>query len=137
MYNLNMEYPIGNYKYWTAKVFFNQEYLGRCIVSCKREDALDLTDDSLEEREELFIILAQLKKAIKKSFNNDWINYSFLGNSYRHLHCHVVPRYESSRNFGGMTFVDKRWGKNWLLDEDFKTPAEFLEAVKNKIQENL
>lgn len=132
-----MEYPIGKYKYWTAKVFFNQEYLGRCIVNCKREDALDLTDATLEEREELFLILTQLKNAIKKSFDNDWINYSFLGNSYRHLHCHIVPRYQSPREFEGMTFVDKRWGYNWLLNEKFKTPENILEAVKNKIQENL
>lgn len=132
-----MEYPIGNYKYWTAKVFFNQEYLGRCVVLCKREDALDLTDATLEEREELFLILTQLKNAIKKSFDNDWINYSFLGNSYRHLHCHIVPRYQSPREFEGMIFVDKRWGYNWLLDEKFETPENILEAVKNKIQENL
>jgi diadenosine tetraphosphate (Ap4A) HIT family hydrolase len=132
-----MDYPIGNYKYWTAKVFFNQEYLGRCIVSCKRGDAQDLTDATPEEREELFQILVQLKNAIKKSFNNDWINYSFLGNSWRHLHCHVVPRYQSPIEFGGMTFTDKRWGRNWLLDEGFETPAEILEAVKNKLRENL
>jgi len=132
-----MEYPIGNYKYWRTKVFFNQEYLGRCIVSCKREDATDLTDATLEEREELFLILTQLKRAIKKSFDNDWINYSFLGNSYRHLHCHVVPRYQSPREFEGMTFVDKRWGRNWLLNESFETSAKILEAVRKKIQKNL
>lgn len=137
MYNQTMPYPVGNYKYWTAKVFFNQEYLGRCVVSCKRRNALDLTDATPDEREELFMILTELKKAIKKSFNNDWINYSFLGNSNRHLHCHVVPRYQSPRDFGGMTFMDKRWGRNWLLDESFKTPAEILEAVKNRIQSNL
>jgi diadenosine tetraphosphate (Ap4A) HIT family hydrolase len=121
-----MEYPIGKYKYWTAKVFFNQEYLGRCVVSCKREDALDLTDATLEEREELFLILSQLKNAIKKSFNNDWINYSFLGNSYRHLHCHIVPRYQSPREFEGMIFTEKRWEKNWLLDENFEPPPKIL-----------
>ena len=98
---------------------------------------MDLTDATLEEREELFLILTQLKKAIKKSFNNDWINYSFLGNSYRHLHCHIVPRYQSPREFESMTFMDKRWGRNWLLDESFETSAKILEAVKHKIQENL
>jgi len=132
-----MDYSVGNYKYWTAKVFFNQEYLGRCIVSCKRENAEDLTDATLEEREELFEILTQLKNAIKKSFSNDWINYSFLGNSWRHLHCHVVPRYQSPRDFEGMTFVDKRWGHNWLLDEKFETPVKILDAVRNTIQKNL
>ena len=132
-----MDDIIKKYKYWTIKVFGNQGYLGRCVVWCDRKDALDLVDATSEEREELFMILIELKKAIKKSFNNDWINYSFLGNSARHLHCHVVSRYQSPRNFEGITFKDKRRGNNWLEDRSFGTPKEILQAVKIKIQENL
>jgi len=35
--------------------------LGRCVVWCKREDALDLTDVTPEEQSELFLVLRDLK----------------------------------------------------------------------------
>jgi len=54
--------------------------LGRCVIWCKREDALDLTDATPEEQSELFLILRDLKEATKKAFQPDWFNYSFLGN---------------------------------------------------------
>jgi len=132
-----MDDVINKYKYWTVKVFSNQEYLGRCVIRCDRENALDLTDATPEEQKELFKILKDLKSAIKKAFDNDWINYSFLGNSAKHLHCHVVPRYQSPRNFESKVFVDERWGNNWQLNESIETPIEILQAVKAKIRENL
>ena len=54
--------------------------MGRCVVWCKREDALDLTDVTPEEQSELFLVLRNLKEATKKVFQPDWFNYSFLGN---------------------------------------------------------
>ncbi|MCX6763519.1 MAG: hypothetical protein NTZ97_02185, partial [Candidatus Moranbacteria bacterium] len=68
------------YKYWKVMVHENQEYLGRCVVWCLRENAHDLTEATMEEREELFLVLKEIKRAIEKSFNPDWMNYSFLGN---------------------------------------------------------
>ena len=84
---------IKDYKYWTIYVHGNQGYLGRCVIWCKRENALDLTEATPEEREELFIILNNLREALLKVFHPDWLNYAFLGNSMRHLHCHLIPRY--------------------------------------------
>jgi len=65
------------------------------------------------------------------------MNYSFLSNGYKHLHGHIVPRYQAERNFAGKTFTDKRWGYNWQLDESFETSLETLEEIKNKIISNL
>ncbi len=31
-------------QFWKLQIFENQGYLGRCILWCDREDALDLTD---------------------------------------------------------------------------------------------
>lgn len=127
---------VRKYKYWTVRVHPNQEYLGRCVIWCDREDAHDLTDATSEELAEFSKIIKDLKLAIEKSFNADWMNYSFLGNADNHLHCHIVPRYKSERTFNNQIFKDPRWGFNWLLDEKFITSEELLQAIKKEIQVN-
>lgn len=121
---------IKQYKYWDVFVAQNQSYLGRCVVWCKREDTQDLTDATEEEREELFSILKLLKDATYNVFKTDWFNYSFLGNSVRHLHCHFVPRYAAERVFEGVKFKDELYGKNWKTDNDFAIPEEVLMKIK-------
>ncbi|MDD5433665.1 MAG: HIT domain-containing protein [Candidatus Pacebacteria bacterium] len=128
---------IKDYNYWEVYVHENQSYLGRCVIWCKRENALDLTDATIEEQEELFIILKDLRQAIKKVFQTDWFNYSFLGNSVRHLHCHLVPRYQEEKVFNGITFKDELWGRNWREDHSFATSDILREQIKVKIQEVL
>ena len=115
---------VKEYKHWSLYVAENQGYLGRCVVWCKREDALDLADATPEEREELFEILGQLRVAAQSLFKVDWLNYAFLGNETRHLHCHFLPRYSSERTFAGLIFLDKRWGHNYQTDHNFVTPLD-------------
>lgn len=131
------KYKIKDYTYWSVFVHQNQGYLGRCVIWCNREDALDLVDATKEEQKELFLILNDLREALKKSFNPDWFNYSFLGNATRHLHGHFIPRYASEKEFGGVTFKDERWGHNYKTDHDFVTPEDVLEKIRMKIKENL
>lgn len=131
------KYIIKNYRYWSVQVHSNQEYLGRCAVWSKREGVLDLTDTTKDEQEELFMILRELKTAIINSFKPNWFNYSFLENETKHLHGHVVPRYENPVEFNGIMFVDKFWGHNFRLDPNFVTSPELLEAIRLKIKENL
>lgn len=128
---------VKDYNYWEVFVHENQSYLGRCVIWCKRNNALDLTDATIEEREELFAILRELRKAIQDAFQPDWFNYSFLGNEMRHLHCHFVPRYQNERVFGNVTFRDERWGRNWQIDHNFLTSETLREQIKLKIQKAL
>jgi diadenosine tetraphosphate (Ap4A) HIT family hydrolase len=131
------KYTIKEYKYWTVLISYNQNYLGKCILWCKREDALDLADATEEERSELFTALKELKKAERKAFQPDWFDYSFLGNSTRHLHCHFVPRYNSPRVIEGVTFEDKLAGHNWQTDNDFKISDDLLNRIKLILTEAL
>lgn len=126
-----------SYTYWDVYIHDNQGYLGRCYIWCKRVDAQDLTDASLQEREELFHILMELKEAIKRSFDADWFNYSFLGNETRHLHCHIVPRYESDREFMSTIFKDTLYGHNYKTDHEFDTSSQLLESIKEELVKNL
>lgn len=69
---------IKKYQFWTVYACINQEYLGRCVIWCDREDAFELTDVTEEEMHEFFQIIKELKIALYKAFSPDWINYSFL-----------------------------------------------------------
>lgn len=131
------KYKIKDYKHWSVFIHTNQGYLGRCVIWCNRENALDLTDATKEEQEELFLVLNDLRKAIKQAFNPDWFNYSFLGNETRHLHAHFIPRYEKEQKFEGITFKDERCGHNYKTDHDFVTPEDVLEKIRLEIKEHL
>jgi diadenosine tetraphosphate (Ap4A) HIT family hydrolase len=128
---------IKEYKHWAIYVHPNQGYLGRCVVWCKREDALDLTDATPEEQSELFLVLRDLKEATKKVFQPDWFNYSFLGNETRHLHGHFIPRYAKPKIFMGIVFEDKFYGHNYKTDHTFVTSEDLLSAVRDKLKEAL
>ena len=128
---------IKEYEHWSVYVSREQNYLGRCVVWCKRENALDLADANHEEQAELFLVLHDLREAAKKVFQPDWFNYAFLGNGTRHLHGHFIPRYEKPRTFMGIVFEDKLYGHNYKTDHSFVTTEELLSAVRDKLKEVL
>ena len=125
---------IEEYKYWTVYVHLNQSYLGRCVVWCKRENALDLADATPEEQSELFLILQNLREAVKKVFQPDLFNYSFLGNETRHLHAHFIPRYSKPKTFMSIVFEDKLYGHNYKTDHSFVTSEILLNTVRDKLK---
>ena len=131
------KFLIKTYKYWLINIHENQGNLGRCVVWCKRENALDLADATKEEQEELFMILYTLREASKSVLEPDWFNYAFLGNETRHLHGHFIPRYEKPKNFMGITFEDKLYGHNYKTDHNFVTPEPVLLEVKSLLQKAL
>jgi diadenosine tetraphosphate (Ap4A) HIT family hydrolase len=132
------KFLIKRYKNWSVFVHGNQSYLGRCVVWCDREDAIQLTDANSEEQEELFIILKELKFASEKAFGGEWFNFSFLGNAEPHLRAHFIPRYSSHKDFEGEVFKDERWGHHYKKPNDnFVTTPEVLEKIRLKMKEHL
>jgi diadenosine tetraphosphate (Ap4A) HIT family hydrolase len=126
---------IKEYKHWSLFLNENQSYLGRVCLVAKREDAVDLFDITEAEREELFLAGAEINQALKALFQPDLMNYASLGNSFRHLHVHFIPRYSSERSFQGMKFSDVRWGKNYEpYNRDFKLSDEALNEIKTALQ---
>ena len=107
---------VREYRHWLLKVHLNQGYLGRMLLICKRDSALDLADATDAERDELFSILRTLRRALlarSSPFSADWMNYAFLGNDFRHLHAQIVPRYQHPRTFCGIEFSDPLWGQHY------------------------
>ncbi len=131
------KYKIKDYKFWSVFIHENQCYLGRCVVFCNRQDASDLTDATPEENKELLLVLKKLKKALSESFRPDWFNFAFSGNETKHLHCHVIPRYEKPREFEGIIFKDERYGHNYRADHGFILPPSVFKEIKTRIEKAL
>ncbi len=130
---------IKEYRHWKIYINANQSYLGRCVVWCKRADALDLADAAPEEQQELFLVLHDLREASRKVFQADWFNYLFLGNAVPHLHGHFLPRYKKPKKFMGITFSDKLFGQ-YPDDSDnnqLMVPEEVLWSIKDMLAEAL
>lgn len=129
---------IKDYKYWELSLHPNQCYLGRVCIWAHRDDDIDIVEMSKEERDEFFKIALEVKKALKKLFKPDRMNYTNLQNETHHLHVHVIPRYKKSKSFDGIKFTDERWGKNPSpYNKEFKIPESTINKIKNAIKENL
>ncbi len=128
---------VKEYKHWSVYLHENQGYLGRCILWCKREDAKKLTNATQEEQQELFSILKCVEKTLQECFGPDLLNFAFLGNEVPHLHCHIIPRYESERIFMQVRFNDSRFGKNYQTDRGLHYSVNLLHNVKNFLQEHI
>lgn len=103
---------VKKYEHWTVYLHQDQGYLGRCVIDCNRADAREFLDATPEEHTELFAIIKDLQEAIRTSFGASWFNYAFLGNVDRHLHCHLIPRYDHRVTFADTTFTDLNFNAN-------------------------
>ncbi|WP_315075079.1 HIT family protein [uncultured Clostridium sp.] len=111
----------------TVYLFKEQTYRGRCNVVFK-EHKSEITDLT-EEEAALFINDARkVAKAIHNAFNPDKINYGAFADTMKHLHFHIVPKYE-----GGPS-----WGKTFEMNPQkvMLTDDEYQNLI-NKIKDNL
>ncbi|OOM69747.1 HIT family protein [Clostridium sp. BL-8] len=111
----------------TVYLFKEQTYRGRCNVVFK-EHKSEITDLT-EEEAALFINDARkVAKAIHKAFNPDKVNYGAFADTMKHLHLHIVPKYE-----GGPS-----WGKTFEMNPQkvMLTDAEYRDLIA-KIKNNL
>lgn len=131
------KFKIKKYKHWTVYLHENQCYLGWLVIWCDREDAEDLVDATQDEYQELLVIIKDMRQILEKEFNPDWFNYNLLGNGFRHLHCHLIPRYASERIVNGEKFTDDRWGHNYKTNHDFKISNETLVKIMEKVLKHI
>lgn len=127
------KFLIKKFDYWRVELHENQCYLGRTIIILKRH-AEDLSEINSKEKDELFSIIKSLKKILQNVFNPDVINYASLGNKTRHLHLHIIPRYQRQIEFAGTLFMDKRWGNNpFPYEKDFNITDNVYSQIINVI----
>ena len=69
-------------------------FQGYCILVLKHH-AEELDDLSVEERAMLMEDITRVAHAVRKVCKPRKLNYEILGNVAPHIHCHIIPRYET------------------------------------------
>lgn len=106
-------------------LFKEQSHPGRCIVAY-RDHVSELTELSDEERNAFFSDVARAAKAIHAAFRPDKVNYGAYGDTGRHLHFHLVPKYRDQFEWGGVFQMDPK--RVTLSQDDYSAMAEKLKA---------
>jgi diadenosine tetraphosphate (Ap4A) HIT family hydrolase len=98
-------YYVMELKVSSLYVFREQSHLGRCIVAYK-DHVSEIVDISPEERALFLEDVANVSNAIHKAFNPDKVNYGFYGDTGKHLHCHLCPKYKDGYEWGGVFLMN-------------------------------
>jgi len=122
---------------WNVVVAWDQWFLGRCIVYLTTRLTDDLMSLTPKEKTDLWEdIVPRLTQAQKKAFGCDRINYAHLANTVKHVHWHIVPRYEVNpeREFDGEKFIDTQVGHHYAHNPDKFLPPEKLNRIAEELR---
>ncbi len=123
-------------KYWTWSVRPSQPTLGSGIISLNRY-ALHLSEVTKEEMADLGELVLKLENTIKSAFNYDIMNYLMLMMVDHHVHYHVIPRYNGTRKFADLEWVDNGWPVLPVLaDNQHQGQSDLLLKIKNALISN-
>lgn len=94
-----------------------------------KDHVSELVDVSDEERNRYFADVARVARVLHKLFQPKKINYGAYGDTGRHLHFHLVPKYEGD---------EFEWGTVFAMNPNrvFLTSAQYEEMV-NAMREAL
>lgn len=125
---------VREFEHWVVLLRPEQVTLGSLVLVSKT-DASALSDLPTEAFTELAIVTSNLEGALRASFSYDKINYLLLMMVDKHVHFHVLPRYDSTRDLDGNTYPDEAWpGPPDLsvdLDLTDAQSANLLETLKS------
>lgn len=129
------EFLIYESKYWVWSLRPVQATIGSGVLSLKRECPV-LSDLNQEEFSDLIDIIKVIERTLKKTFNYDIMNYLMLMMVDKQVHYHVIPRYERSIDFVGISWEDLAWpGVPSLAGDEIDNSK--LNEILDIIKENL
>ncbi|MAF28422.1 MAG: HIT family protein [Croceicoccus sp.] len=126
---------VAEFEHWTVLLRPAQPTLGSLVLAAK-SDVTALSDLSAEAHAEMKAASTAIERALRDFTGYAKINYLMLMMVDPHVHAHVIPRYEGSRQFEGVDFPDAGWpklpdlGTAVTLDED--QIASLVTALKTR-----
>lgn len=122
-------------KYWLWSLRPVQATLGAGVLSLKRQCPV-FSELNQEEFCDLKNIIKVIEITLKKTFNYDIMNYLMLMMVDKQVHYHVIPRYERTMDFAGISWRDSGWPGVPSLAGDELDMHE-LHEIQNAIKEDL
>ncbi|ALB46940.1 HIT family protein [Clostridium beijerinckii] len=101
----------------TVYLFKEQTYSGRCNVVYK-EHKSEIADLNEDEAVAFINDARKVAKAIHKAFNPDKVNYGAFADTMKHLHLHIVPKYEGGPSWGKTFEMNPQ--KIYLSDDEYQ-----------------
>ena len=110
-------------------LFKEQSHRGRCIVAYKNHigDIVELDDKDIAN---YYQDVARVSRVLHKLFNPDKINYGAYGDTAKHIHTHLVPKYKDEFEWGGVFAMNP--DRVHLTDAEY---AEMAEKIKAALKE--
>jgi diadenosine tetraphosphate (Ap4A) HIT family hydrolase len=124
---------IAEFDHWVVLLRPDQPALGSLILAAK-SDATAFSDCDPAAHAELSHATKAIEGALKAAVNFERINYLMLMMVDPHVHFHVIPRYQGSREAAGINFTDHGWPKVPDLGQAVKLDAELREIIKGQIK---
>lgn len=124
----NLMIKICDLKASTVYLFKEQTYKGRCNVVFKehKSEIIDLTPEELAD---YMSDVAKTASAIQAAFGPNKINYGAFADTMKHLHFHIVPKYEGGPSWG-KTFDMMPENKVLLSEEEY---TDVIHKIKNNL----
>ncbi len=101
---------VAEYEHWLVLLRPDQPTLGSLVLAAKG-DATAFGQLPADAHTELKHVTTAIESALSAAVGYDRINYLMLMMVDPHVHFHVLPRYEGSRDKAGLTIADEGWPK--------------------------
>lgn len=119
--------------YWSWSVRPNQPTLGAGILSLNRP-ALTFSEVTRLEMADLSDMVSAIESKIGAVFKHNIMNYLMLMMVDHHVHYHVIPRYDGSRKFFGLEWLDNGWaGLPVLTDNQHHTEKDIVSEIQKAL----
>ena len=128
---LRFGYPetlIARYEHWVVLLRPAQPTLGALVLASTSE-ALRFSDLPPEAFAELRLAVGDIETALEAAVRYERINYLMLMMVDPHVHWHVLPRYEGSREAEGIKVADAGWPKAPQLGEAIALEPEQIASL--------
>ena len=131
-------------KHWRIYLADQQNYPGRCFIPLNRH-CKGLPDLRSEEWDEFHLITRAVEEVWRTFLHMSCGNWVCLMNGAYgipvpnpHVHFHFIPRYRTPVSFGGMEFVDERYGDHYEIEDawalNLQGRSEIVDLVKLPLQ---
>jgi diadenosine tetraphosphate (Ap4A) HIT family hydrolase len=106
----------------------DQSYKGRCILALN-DHKTELFQLGPDELQAFSRDMARAAKALHEVFRPGKINYAAFGDTYPHVHFHLVPKYEGGKSWGSQ--FDLPLSSTNLASREELTAR--IDEIKNKL----
>ncbi|MDQ2639512.1 MAG: HIT family protein [Pseudomonadota bacterium] len=132
---LKFGYPhtrVAQTSHWTVLLRPRQPTLGSLVLVC-REQATAFSALSAAAFADLQQVVRGVEAALREVVAFERINYLMLMMVDPDVHFHVIPRYQSAREFGGVEFADAGWPGPPALEPAVVPAPQLAEALRQRL----